>query len=148
MTRFSTLVLVPFGLTLLVAGCQRRAGTTDRPTAEPVITDRQWSLRELDGQPLDTAALTNPPTLLLTSSGTQVSGFAGCNRLAGTYKLGSGTLEFGPLVLTRMACPSMELEARYTAALGRVRQYRLERDRLVLLADGGTLAQFEPAASP
>ena len=148
MTRFSTLALVPFGLTLLVAGCQRQAGTTDRPTNEPVITDRQWSLRELDGQPLDSAARANPPTLLLASSSTQASGFAGCNRMAGGYKLGPGTLELGPLVLTRMACPSMDLESRYTTALGRVRQFRVDGNRLELLADGTVLATFEPTPSP
>jgi heat shock protein HslJ len=148
MTRFPTLALVPFGLTLLVAGCQRRAGSTDRPDAEPLITDRQWSLRELDGQPLDSAARSSPPTLLLATSSTQASGFAGCNRMAGSYKLGPGTLELGPLVLTGMACPSMDLEARYTGALDRARQYRVDGNRLELLADGTVLATFEPSPSP
>lgn len=44
----------------------------------------------------------NPPTLMLSSSNTQVSGNAGCNRMAGPCTLGNGTIEFGPLALTRM----------------------------------------------
>jgi heat shock protein HslJ len=128
-----------------MVGCQGRTPSKDAATTGPVIRDREWALRELDGQPLDSAALASPPTLLLSSAGTRASAFAGCNRLTGSYTLGSGTLEFGPLALTRMACPSMDLETRYTAALASVRQYRVEGTQLVLLAGDRVVARLDPA---
>lgn len=124
-------------LALSVSACQTRT--------PPVITDRQWSLRELDGQPLDSAALLKSPTLMLASAGNQASGYAGCNRMAGSYTLGPGTLEFGPLAMTRMACIDMDLETRFSAVIGAVRQYRVEGNQLVLLADSRVLARFDPA---
>lgn len=140
MTRLTPLT-VSFALALVA--CQAKSGTTSEPAP---ITDRSWVLQELEGQPLDSADRQRPPTLTLTGAGTRASGFAGCNRFAGTYTLGPGTLEFGPLAMTRMACPSIELESRYARALAAVRQYRVERDELVLEAKGTPLARFAAQA--
>lgn len=125
----------------LLGGCQGRTPPADQT---PVITDRMWTLKELEGQPLDSTGSANPPTLMLATSESRVSGNAGCNRMAGTYTLGAGTLEFGPLAMTRMACPAMELETRFTTALAAVRQYRVETNQLLLVADGRVVARFDP----
>jgi heat shock protein HslJ len=127
---------------LVLGSCQGRAGHDNQPA---IITDRVWALRELDGLLLDTTA--RPPTLRLESEGTRASGYAGCNRMAGTYSMAGDTLMFGPLALTRMACPDMDIETRYTAALAAGRSYRVEDGQLVLLADGRVLARFAPAAA-
>lgn len=126
----------------LLAACQSRPAATPDPAP---ITDRAWILRELEGEPLDSAALAKPPTLTLATAETRASGFAGCNRFSGPYTLGPGTLEFGPLAMTRMACPEMNLESHLSTALSRVRQYRLDGAALLLEAEGTVLARFEPA---
>jgi META domain-containing protein len=41
-----------------------------------------------------------------------------------------------------MACPSMELESRYARTLAAVRQFRVEREELVLEANGTRLARL------
>lgn len=127
---------------LLIGACQPRSGATGK--TDPVITDRIWTLKELEGQPLDSAGAANPPTLLLGSAESRVSGNAGCNRMAGPYTLGTGTLEFGALAMTRMACPAMALETRFTTALAAVKSYRIETNQLLLLADGRVVARFDP----
>lgn len=116
------------------------------PPGTPRITDRTWVLRELEGAPIDSSAREHPPTLLLATSSARATGFAGCNRFSGPYTLGPGTLEVGPLAMTRMACPAMDLENRLGAALARVRQYRVEGTSLSLEADGTVLARFEAEA--
>lgn len=126
----------------LLNGCQGRTPKPDQ--AGSAITDRTWTLKELEGEPLDSAASQNPPTLLLSTSDTRVSGNAGCNRMAGPYTLGDGTIQFGPLALTRMACPAMETETRFTTALAVVGRYRIETNQLLLLADGRVVARFDP----
>jgi heat shock protein HslJ len=69
----------------------------------------------------ETAA--NLPTLTFSDADNKVSGFAGCNRLAGTYEAKGDSLRIGPLALTRMACPSgMELETKFGAALDATRR--------------------------
>jgi hypothetical protein len=107
------LLLAPLGvggLLLLLAvlpGCHQQSAVTTPPT------DRSWTLVSIEQQPLDSTALSSPPTLQLATADNRASGFAGCNRFGGTYKLSSGALEFGPLALTRMACPSgMDVDLR------------------------------------
>lgn len=129
----------------LLSGCKSRTPEPEKPG--PPITDKIWALKELEGQPLDSSSSVNPPTLLLSISDSRASGNAGCNRMAGPYTLGDGTLEFGPMVMTRMACPAMDLETRFTNALSAVRQYRLEGNQLLLLAQGRALARFAPASA-
>jgi heat shock protein HslJ len=73
-----------------------------------------------------------------------------CNRGSGTWQAtaaapDSGSLTFGPIAVTRMACPQPSLENRVATALGYVRSYLIADGRLhlSLLADGGIL-HWEP----
>lgn len=60
----------------------------------------------------------------------------------------SGSLRFGPIATTRMACPSGSLEPRLTALLPYVRSFVIDRGQLhlALMADGGILS-WNPALS-
>jgi heat shock protein HslJ len=65
----------------------------------------------------------------------KVVGFAGCNRYTGSLKETSpGTIELGPLALTRMACPppASELEERFVARMNKVKGYTFVAGRLGL----------------
>ncbi len=63
----------------------------------------------------------------------------GCNRIAGAAQISGSQLTFGPLMATRMACPSPlgEIERAYMEALRNVRGYRLEGGRLSFVGEGG-----------
>ena len=68
-----------------------------------------------------------------------------CNRGMGPWKSsGPNQLEFGPLALTRAACPH-PLNERMTKDWGFVRSYVVENRHLFLslMADGG-IYEFEP----
>lgn len=70
----------------------------------------------------------------------RIAATVGCNRMAGGVIKGNGTLKFGMMMMTRMACEEglMEQEERFAQALAEVTQYRLEEDGAVLLfLDGG-----------
>lgn len=69
-----------------------------------------------------------------------------CNRGSSTWTsvpaaADSGSLTFGPIALTRMACQQPTADAEVAAALGRVRSYLLSDGQLHLSteADGGIL---------
>lgn len=81
-----------------------------------------------------------------------------CNRGHATWKAEpapdasakrrSGSLQFGPLATTRMACPPGSLEPRLAAMLSYVRSFVIEDGQLHLwlMADGGILS-WNPVAS-
>jgi putative lipoprotein len=106
---------------------------SDTASAKP-IEGVEWTLVELDGAPAGVGAGEKPATLRLVADGHAANGFAGCNRLASTYTLSGDSLQFAPIITTKMACSSgMDLERRYVDALQGVRSHRLAGDTLVLL---------------
>jgi len=108
------------------------------------IAGREWSLTELGGAPAELGNGGRPATLTFTDADNKVSGFAGCNQLAGTYEAMGDSLRIGPLALTRMACPSgMELETKFGAALDATRSYRITGKRLDLVGETGVVASLE-----
>jgi len=72
--------------------------------------------------------------MALQSDRKSMNGFAGCNKMMGSYTIKGEELSFSPIGATMMMCPSgMELEAAFTGALGRVKFYRRKGETLELL---------------
>lgn len=128
------------------------ADTADQPEAvdtpatvpAPRLVGTTWRLTELGGKPAPLGQDGKAATLELMADGGRASGFAGCNRMAGTFSLKGDSLRIGPLALTRMACTKgMDLEQAYTRAVEQTRAYRISDQSLELLGAGGTLARLE-----
>ena len=115
-----------------------------RPSGPPAIAGVEWTLVELAGRPAATGSGAQPATLRLAPDGPRAAGFAGCNHLAGTYRLSGDSLVFRPLIPTKMACSTeMDLEQAYLDALAATRTYRTAAGRLELAGERGVLARFE-----
>ena len=134
-------------LLLVSAACSgppREAAEPHRSSAPLALIGTVWNLVELDGKSGATGQGGKPATLELTAEGTRASGFAGCNRMAGTYDLQGDKLRLGPLALTRMACESgMELEQAYVEALNATRTFTVSSTGLELAGESGPVARFE-----
>lgn len=112
--------------------------------AEPRPASGVWKLVELGGKPAPTGQEGKPAMLELREEGRRATGFAGCNRMAGTYEVRGDSLRFSPLILTRMACRNgMDLEQAYVDALQATRSYRSTATGLELSGEAGHLARFE-----
>jgi len=89
---------------------------------------------------------THPVTLVLV--GDDVSGIAACNHYGGTITRNGGSIAFGAMSMTEMACSpesAMTLEAAYHAALADVTTATIDGDTLVLSGAGTRLTfAFEP----
>jgi heat shock protein HslJ len=104
--------------------------------AGEVLTGPEWTVTEIDGQPaLEDAA----PSIAFLPNG--VTGSAGCNRFNGGYEADTGSLTFGALATTRMACADdrMQQERAFLTLLSRVTRYQASEDGtgLVLTAEDG-----------
>jgi heat shock protein HslJ len=88
---------------------------------------------------IDDLAADRAATTLRFVSDSRVSGRAGCNQYAGPLQLGANTIRVTETLSTRMACAPavMEQEGRFLAALGEVRTFRRDGDRLLLLDGAG-----------
>ncbi|MGH7528540.1 MAG: META domain-containing protein [Gemmatimonadales bacterium] len=142
----------------LASGCHsaQEDGATNPPapladSTRVSLAGPEWTLVELDGRPIEPEAASRPPNLHFDAEAGRVTGFAGCNRLGGSYQAAASgdSLKFGPLVTTKMACePGMELETGFLAALEATRAYRVSERGLELLGDGGPRARFKGRVVP
>ncbi|BDG74130.1 YbaY family lipoprotein [Roseomonas fluvialis] len=104
-----------------------------------------WQVREIGGRAVPAAI---PATITFDGTG-RAHGTGGCNRFNGGYEADGPALRFGPAAQTNMACaePAMDQEARFHAALARVRTWRADGATLLLLDEAGGVA-MRLAAQP
>lgn len=145
MFRFLSLLL---GLSVL-STCVNVPGQGNNPPPPPasqVTLGGSWQLTQLNGRP-ESGGIT-----LEFGADNNATGQAPCNRYFGSYAAG---LDFSfslPQVgATRRACPALNLESEYFAALSSATQYRPGREGgtfALLDAAGRTLASYVQASAP
>ena len=126
---------------------------TDPGASDPGIAlDGAWQLTsgDVDGTALDLGV---PRPVTLTVDGTKANGSSACNRYFADLTISDGTVAFGGIGGTEMACADdlMNLEAAYLAALARVTDWSRVGETLTLTGDGvrlefGSAPVEEPAA--
>jgi len=148
-------------LALTVSGCGSQGSTGApaspaspgaSPGAKPGdLTGTTWKLLSIESMAPNeepSTTIDNPSKFTVTFGDDGRAGFLiNCNRGNSTWKVegagaDSGSLSFGPIAVTRMACPNPTEDAKVTAALGRVRSYLLGKDddlHLSLEADSGIM---------
>ena len=114
-------------------------------TSGPVpLAYTEWTVIELDGEPVEIGADELAPSLVLDLEEARVTGSGGVNRLTGHFALSGDELRFGTLATTRMAGPenAMRREAAFLAALDRVTSYALDGRTLTFLADDDAVVRL------
>ncbi len=99
------------------------------------LAGSEWLLRDFAGQAAQAKAW-----MAFKADGV-VSGLGGCNQFNGGYTDGVGSLRFGPLASTRMACPEpqMTAETELFKALDATREIVATHLVLALFDETGTL---------
>lgn len=84
------------------------------------------------------------PGLKFIDSNKTVTGFTGCNRLSGTYKVDNSELPFSPLITTKMFCEGVR-ENNFLKALDSINGFKIENSKLLLLQNSATKLIFNKA---
>jgi putative lipoprotein len=116
---------------------------TGRPVQEPdrPLANTYWKLVRLGDREVTVVEGRREAHLVLRTDGRTVGGSGGCNSLNGAYELDGATLTFGPLATTKMMCAeTMEQEHAFLQALGAVRGWHIQGDRLEMLDGSGAAA--------
>ena len=110
---------------------------------EAQVAGKQWVAEARD---IDDAK--QRPRLEFVRDG-RLTGYTGCNRLSGAWRVEDGAIRFGALATTKRAClgPAGDAEKRVLAALGERSRVSVERGKLVVQGAGGERIEFVEAPS-
>lgn len=127
----------------LTAGAQNmmliKVSQNETPTGD--IFDREWVAEEIDAA----AVLDEPVSTLRIATDGKVTGRGACNNFFGSADAKAGTIKFGQMGSTQMACdqPVMEQERRFHDALENAATYRIDNGKLILAdKDGKDIVRF------
>ncbi|RKS02025.1 copper resistance protein NlpE N-terminal domain-containing protein [Flavobacterium sp. 102] len=109
------------------------------------LAETKWKLITLNGKVVDQKGKKDY-FLKLNSKDGRFSAYAGCNTMMGSYVMPSAFgLSFSYVAMTRMACPNMDLENRFSKVLEETDRYTIKDNILKLHKGKATiLATFEP----
>jgi copper homeostasis protein (lipoprotein) len=99
--------------------------TCESRRVQPELENTRWRPLRIGERAVTVSGQEREPWLVLEPQAKRVTGSGGCNRFSGTYEAGAGTLTFGPLMSTRMACPGLETETAFLKALEGTRRFRV-----------------------
>lgn len=86
----------------------------------------EWNIIEINGAKVNPDASRTYPFIAFDTNAGRVYGSSGCNRMMASLKLDTkpGTVDFGALGTTKMACPDMVTERNVLNALEQVKHYK------------------------
>lgn len=126
-------------LILLLGGCT----SSSKLNPLTLLTGNTWALSALMGKEADLNKFSaGVPTLNFLEVG-RLAGFAGCNNFSGGFSLEGDGINLDPGAMTRMACQGTG-EDEFISALGRVKNFVVEKEKLTLLDGNTELMSFVP----
>src|SRR5262249_44310152 len=106
------------------------------------LTDVDWILLRLGDETVRPNGR-KQMQLRLVSEDKTAHGEAFCNRFQSRFELDEAGLRFGPLAVTRMACPGLDVEKRFFTAIQATSRWSMVGGSLTLSdASGKKVAEF------
>jgi copper homeostasis protein (lipoprotein) len=116
--------------------------TCEKLGVETPLKNTYWKLVELNGAPIVAQENQREVHLMLRVDGPDARGFAGCNAFGASYNVDGTDLHFTEILATKSACPYLDEEIAYLAALESVTRYRILGETLVLSNGATRVARF------
>ncbi|TAD81823.1 MAG: META domain-containing protein [Bacteroidetes bacterium] len=140
----------PFALLLLVLTLCVGMKLTLAQTAAASILDGHWQLEAVWNGKTWTSLDSSAAYMIYFDDGEQAVSGKICNQFRGklTSNQAASSLTIGPILGTRMACPTLRLETQVLAHLEAANRYAITGNRLQLLHKQKPLLRLKRAARP
>lgn len=110
------------------------------------LLDTKWALQSLNGKAIEVPGGVETPWLQLAGSGEErsLTGFGGCNKLMGGFKLDGDRIGFPGVGSTKMYCErTAGLEQEFMTALRSADSYKLDGNALKLMQGATEVASLQ-----
>lgn len=132
----AVLLVLVLGVGVVACGSDSDSGQDESggSSQASAVEGKVWTLMNIAAQGSATSLPNDveAPTLEFSDGNVQV--FSGCNNGSGAAEVGEDSIDFGPIALTRKACPGTagQLEPLVAQALDGAVPYELDQESLVL----------------
>jgi|GEM_PF-5022425 len=106
------------------------------------LINARWILKTLNGDVVKSTAQTGDLYIRFKDS-TSLEGFAGCNKIFGSYTSRGNAIKIATLASTRISCGNDALELKFNQALERAEIYTTDSKYLYLESKGKVIAKLE-----
>lgn len=115
-----------------------------KPAKKPdaTLTNTYWKLVAIEGNAYQHLAHNREPHMQFGVEGNTVSGFTGCNNLAGSFATDGDKLELKMAAQQRACLEGMDTEQLFLKALHRVNRYQIAGDSLALYENDSPVLRF------
>lgn len=103
----------------------------------------QWNLNFIRDFTIPTNTVGKKPVLNFNIQENKAFGNFGCNSFNGSYTINNDNLSFSKMASTLMACPNMETENKFSAALQQTDSYKIVNNELQLYRGKELLLSFK-----
>jgi len=124
-------------LSVLSVSFATDTNTTTPNQSQPTFYSTHWKLIHIGNVDINASQMKRAAHIIFSSvtkgEGT-FKGASGCNEMLGTYKAVDRNLSIDTkhIAMTRMACPSMDIETKFLDALSHVKRWSIEENYLEL----------------
>lgn len=102
----------------------------------------EWILESIADGDVKALFADQTPTISFDLPENRFGGNAGCNRYNATYKIEGTTITVGPVMSTRMACPFLEGESKFTQIITGVSTLEATSDKITFAKEGKVILTF------
>lgn len=118
------------------------------PKVDPLtaLASNTWMLKSMKGEQADSTSFARGvPYLEFDAGEMHVSGFAGCNRVMGSFGIEEKNgISLDKLASTKMACAGVDGETEFLSVLGTVTNFEVEEKSLKFMAGDSEVMTFTP----
>lgn len=102
----------------------------------------EWKLESIADGDVKALFTDKEPTISFDLAESRLGGNAGCNRYNATYKIEGTTITVGPVMSTRMACPNMEGESKFTQIITGASTLEASMNKITFSKEGKAVLTF------
>lgn len=126
----------------VAVSCSTNTNTAKlKPRTDVSISNQNWYL--VTDSDVVKGLYNKEVSLIINETNSTVSGFSGCNNFNATLSKSNGTISFGNISETKMACPNLKEEQAFLSMLKNVNRYEVVGNELHLFKDNILLLTFK-----
>nr|WP_321410302.1 META domain-containing protein [uncultured Carboxylicivirga sp.] len=127
---------------LITTSCKTMQKNTDN-TSELFLEGNQWEMISFQGQSIKEAGFNmRTPVITINKAENKIGGNSGCNSFGGSITIKDTSIEFGPLMATKMYCDGVPEVEFFKILTGEV-QYQLKDKNLTFSKNDVTVMEFK-----